>query len=235
MTGKYPLLCVFLTTISTAIVSCSSSSNDSIPASKEASKFSKEEVKNVVSNFKEAIPLDSTTVILYPLTFSVAQKDEDEVRSYSSSPVGGPYWNIAFYDTKTGVSKLLASGPAIRINSFQKMKDVMIYSVTSIDYDGDGELNEHDPIYLYISDLAGNYFRQVTPDSIHVSSFQSIDKSNFLLIQAQIDSSKDKKFGSNDPIVPMIFDIKKDETARNTFSSAFTAEVNGVFNKTYKN
>jgi hypothetical protein len=235
MTRKNPLLYVCLTIISTAIISCSSSSNDSIPVSKEAGKHSNAEQKNVISNFKEAVSLDSTTVVLYPLTFTVSKKEEDEVRSYSSNSVGGPYWNIAFYDTKTGVSKLLASGPAIRINSFQKVKDVMIYSVTALDYDGDGQLNEHDPTYLFASDLTGNNFRQITPDSLHVSSFHGISKSNILLIQAQTESSKDKKFGSNDQFVPMIFNTEKDVTARKTFSDAFTAEVNAVFSKTYKN
>jgi hypothetical protein len=222
-----------LTTISTTIISCNNSDSDGIPASNSKEKPSNAEKTAVVSNFKDAVLLDSNRIILYPLTFSNEQK-EDEGRSYGEGQVAGPYWNIAFYDTQTGLSKLLSSGSAIRINTFQRNKAMMLYSVTSFDHNGDGKLNEQDPTYLFTSDLLGNNFRQITPDRLHVSNFQATSKSGFIVIQAQMDSNKDKKFGSSDQYVPMLFDVSKDAKARNTFSDDFTKEVEKAFNKLYK-
>jgi len=213
--------------------SCNDSGEQSIPVSKEAKKHSNAKVENMISSFKEAIPLDSGTTVLYPLTFNNFQ-DANESRGYSSSSDIGPYWNIAFYNTKDGISKLLTSGAPVRITTFQKVNNFMVYAVTSLDYNGDGQLNQHDPTYLFTSDLNGNQFKQITPDSMHVSSFDSINKSNILLIQVQVDTNKDKKFDSSDQFVPMIFDTTKGEKAKNTFSNTFTKNVNAVFNKTYK-
>jgi len=227
------LLWGLFTTISTTIVSCNNSDSDGIPASNGKGKTSNKNEEAVVSSFKDAVLLDSNRIILYPLTFGNVQR-EDEGRSYGEGQVSGPYWNIAFYDTQTGLSKLLSSGPAIRINAFQRNKAMMIYSVTSLDYNGDGKLNEQDPTYLYTSDLLGNNFRQITPDRFNVRNFQVTNKSALIVIQAQMDLNKDKKFGVNDQYVPMLFDVSKDLKARNTFSDDFTKEVEEAFNKLYK-
>jgi hypothetical protein len=230
---KSPFLWPIVVALFALSISCNNSDSEGIPASTSKGKPSNAKKTTVVSNFKDAVLLDSNRIILYPLTFSNEQK-EDEGRSYGEGQVAGPYWNIAFYDTQTGLSKLLSSGSAIRINTFQRNKTMMLYSVTSLDHNGDGKLNEQDPTYLFTSDLLGNNFRQITPDRFNVSNFQATSKSGFIVIQAQMDSNNDKKFGSSDQYVPMLFDVSKDAKARNTFSDDFTKEVGEAFNKLYR-
>ena len=115
------------------------------------------------------------------------------------------------------------------------MKNVILYTVTTFDYNGDGKLDEQDPNYLFTSDMSGNNFKQITPNNRNISNFQPINKSDILLIQSQIDSNSDKKFGSKDEFIPMIFKLSKDDKAKQTFSTEFRKEVNAVFSKTYKN
>lgn len=66
-----------------------------------------------------------------------------------------------------------------------------------------------------------------------IHSFQTINHSGTILIQAMTDSNHDKKFDENDEIVPMIFDAEKMDVAKAVFSSSFKAELNKTLNKLY--
>ncbi|WP_316793786.1 hypothetical protein [Pedobacter frigoris] len=217
------------------ISSCNHSDKNSIPVQGNTSKNKDKKNNSLIPVFNEGIPLENTTSIMYPIALGVAGKDDEGLKKYRSDSDSGPYWNIAFYDHKTGVSSLLDSGRTILINSFQKLKEVIIYSVRIKDYNGDGKLDRNDPVCLFTSNLAGKNFKQITPDHLDARNFRSIDKSNIILIQAISDSNKDKAFDDDDLVTPMIFDSEKAETAKETFNSSFKNEVNKAFNQLYKN
>ena len=188
----------------------------------------------MTSVFGVAAPIDSTSIVMYPLTLEdVSGKDDKRLKSYSSDHNNGAYWNIAFYDTRTDSAQLLISNRVILINAYQKLKDRIVYTITAEDYNGDGKLDHNDPQYLFISDLKGKNFKQITPKNIHVRNFQAIGHSATMLIQTLADSNKDKKFGDGDVVVPMIFDPGKMDIAKETFSTSFKAELNKIFNKLY--
>ncbi|HMI05360.1 MAG TPA: hypothetical protein VK541_22920 [Pedobacter sp.] len=224
---------ILLGTIPVLIISCTNSDNDGIPVQDKSAKNKAEKNKTLASKFGEAIPLDSTTSVMYPLTLSTSGKDDEGLKSYSSRESEGPYWNIAFHDTKTGVSNLLNFPTPIRINSFQKLKDMIIYNVTVNDYNLDGQLDHKDPSYLFTSTLSGKQFKQITPKNMDVNNFKT-GSTLTILIQATTDSNGDQKFGEEDDVIPLIFDIQKGDVAKEVFNPAFKAGIAEAFNKLYK-
>lgn len=215
--------------------SCDHPDGQGIPVQNKSGKNNDVEKKALASVSSQAVPVGGTTVIMYPLALRTQNKADEGFKRYSSDSDSGPYWNIAFYDLKTGNSNLLDSGRAILINSFQKLKTLIIYKVTITDYNSNDKLDDTDPVYLFTSDLNGKSFKQITPNDIDAKSFQVINGTEIILIQAIKDSTKDKKFGNDDEVIPMIFDATKATAAKHVFSTPFNKKVSQEFNKLYKN
>lgn len=230
---KNLLIGILLGATVSLITSCNNPEKESILVQHKKGENKGVKNKAMISVFGDAFPVDSTTIVMYPLTLNTPEKDGDRLKKYSSGPDNAPYWNIAFYDTETGNSNLLVSDRVILINSFQKLKDLIIYNATPEDYNGDGKLDHKDPKYLFTSDLTGKNFKQITPKNMDINNFQAINHSAIILIQAVTDSNKDKKFEDNDDIVPMIFDARKMDVAKTVFSPSFKAELNKTFEKLY--
>lgn len=231
---KAPFLATLLAGL-LLISSCSNSETASIPVHSSAGKNQDKKDKVLTSVFNEGINIGNIDFVMYPLTLAASENTERKgMKSYPySSSNSGPYWNIAFYDNKTGDSYLLDSGHVMRINSFQQMKDVLVYSVTFTDYNGDGQLDGKDPTFLFTSDLGGRNFKQITPKGRHIHNFQLVPKSSTVLIQTIADTNGDKQFGESDELIPMIFDPEKADTAKETFTTAFKAGIDKVFKKLY--
>jgi hypothetical protein len=231
--SKTLLIGILLGTTPPLIISCNITEKDSIPIQDKNGKNADKMTPTMISVFKDIVPIDSTNVVMYPLTLRTSEKDTESIKRYSSGSDTGPYWNIAFYDIKTEKSNLLVSDRIIIINSFQTLKNLMVYNATSEDYNADGRLDRKDPTYLFTSDQTGKNLKQITPSNMNIHSFRTINHSGTILIQAMTDSNHDKKFDENDEIVPMIFDAEKMDVAKAVFSSSFKAELNKTLNKLY--
>jgi len=225
---------ILISAVAILVSSCNSSEGDGIPVQAKDKKNKIANDKALKSTFDNAISIDSTTVVMYPMKLGVSEKAEERPESYSSRSENGPYWNIAFYDTKAGTSNLLDSAEPIRINSFQTLKDIIIYNITTSDHNADGKLDHKDPSYLFTSNFMGKEFKQITPNDVNVNSFTIVKDTQILLIQTVTDSNGDKKFSGDDEITPMIFDKNKADVAKATFSPSFKAEVEKVFKRLYK-
>jgi hypothetical protein len=181
--------------------------------------------------------LDSSDWVLYPLTLEELEETE---KGFKSSSYGRQYayWNVAFYNTKTKQSRLLSDSLKMLINSISPKNDVIIhsgqrekrnegliyYSITTKDYNQDGKLNSDDPKYLFISDLSGQDFKQVSPDNFDLTHWQTINETKKILIQARKDSNKDKKFDGDDEIISFIFDIETQKLEQ-VFSDEFNLKT----------
>lgn len=167
--------------------------------------------------------LDSSDWIHYPLTL---QEIEETDKGFKSSSYGRQYayWNIAFYNTETKETRLLSDSLKMLINSIsskneefthseyrKKSTGLIYYSITIKDFNQDGKLNSEDPKYLFISDLSGKDFKQVSPDDLDLSHWLPISETNKVLIQAIKDINNDKKFDNEDEVVSFIYDITNEE------------------------
>lgn len=193
--------------------------------------------------FNNPTVLDSSDWVLYPLTLGEL---EDTRKGFKSSSYRDqyPYWNIAFYNTETKQMRLLSDSLKMLINSIdsknnsilhpgqikERNEGLIYYSITTNDFNQDGILNSDDPKYLFISDLSGQEFRQISPDNFDIIHWQTIPESNKVLIQALKDSNMDKKFEGDDEIASFIYDIDK-QKIKQVFSDEFNLMTKKLLDK----
>lgn len=191
--------------------------------------------------------LDSSDWVLYPLTLEELEETDEGFKS-SSYGRQYAYWNVAFYNTITKQSRLLSDSVKMLINSISPKNDAIIhsgqrekrnegliyYSITTKDYNQDEKFNSEDPKYLFISNLSGQDFKQVSPDNFDLTHWQTIKETNKILIQARKDSNKDTKFDGDDEIVSFIFDIETQNLVK-VFSDEFNLKTKKLLNNQWVN
>ena len=181
---------------------------------------------------------------MYPLTLS--ETITEESGSYGNSENRTAYyWNIVFYDTRTGESHLLSETKRLLILSYSGNEpdkpaanlsqgkpltnaadDLLYYSVVSDDFNHDGKLTSDDATYLFVSDKAGRHFRQLSPDSLHVSSWHTQQTTGKILLQTTAGSNHDRRFADADEHIPYIYDVITGQSAPSVISAAFAQQLN---------
>lgn len=200
-------------------------------------------------DFNQPVLIDSSVYVMCPLTLN---NNEEEKRpflesNYSSSTT---YWNIIFYNTANGEYHLLDNKRRMVIYSYNprnsnnystsssssdfnkylesgynQVDKLLYYSVTVLDFNNDGKLNAQDPSYLFISDKAGRNFKQVSPDNVNVTDWQTIKGTNKILIQVTKDTNNDKVFNNIDETIPMVFDLNTNEISKAIFKEEFIIKL----------
>ncbi len=170
-------------------------------------------------NFNKPTVIDSSDWVSYHLPFAEYKETDN---GFSSKKYGRQtaYWNVVFYNTETKVSRLLSDSLKMLIHtiSYQnttihsgeqnlKAKKTIYYTVTTTDFNNDLKLDTEDPNYLFVSDLSGKNFIQISPLNYDLVNWNLINRTNKVLIQARSDSNNDKKFNNNDELSSFIYDI----------------------------
>jgi hypothetical protein len=208
-----------------------------------------------VLNSEDPVVIDSSENVMYPL---VNKPNEDEGLSFKKDIREETYWNIIFYNTATKRYRLLDTGRKMMINSYNtsyanrqyrytdpytsdvaersalnaiKKSNYIFYSIIIHDFNGNGNLDNGDPDYLFISDKDGNNFRQISPDNCNVNSWELIKKSGKILMQTVSDTNHDKKFSNEDIVVPYVYDLKKGGKSEPVFDTQFSKMVNDLHQK----
>ena len=132
---------------------------------------------------------------------------------------------MIFYNSTTNQSKKLLEGKLALIAPFltkrnsyyntEKEPDVtnnilphhIIYSIRMEDFNGDKVIDSDDPSYLFISNKTGDNLRQVTPNGFHVLSWTVSKDKKTILVKAQHDKNKNRKFGNGDDQVYYRIDL----------------------------
>ena len=197
----------------------------------------------------DPVLIDSSDYVLYPLSLSeIVTEEKDE---YGSSSYGRTttYWNILFYNPRSSQSHLLTSQKLL-ITSYtgqnlgnssdsdgRHTKDFHVYaadkllyfSATTTDFNQDGQLTDADPIYLFSSDKAGENFRQISPDSLHVTGWEIQRNTGKILLKTTQDSNHDRKFGDGDESIPYVYDLATQQPAHRIFGPAFMQQLSIKF------
>lgn len=133
--------------------------------------------------------------------------------------------NLLFYNLFTGESYPLIKD-SIHILSFALHKEfekpLIFYRVVRSDYNKDKKYNGSDPVMLYISNLDGTNFQQITPENEYFVDYTLYEKTNSILIKTSIDSNKDLKF------------LKDDETNFRKMNLSTPAFAENIFKETLK-
>jgi hypothetical protein len=211
----------FLTILVFGLWACNGKTNESpnVPTSDIAAEDTK--YSTVVLNFDGMTVVDSSDWVLYPLTVREIEKNEKVFKSSGYGYRERTYWNIAFYNTETKETRLLSESLKMVIHSViphsNKNEKRIYYTITTTDYYQDGKLSTGDPKYLFVSDLSGKNFKQISPENYDLSSWNIIHRTNKILMRTTLDSDKD---GKVDEIVDFVYDIEK-QTIEQVFNPTF--------------
>jgi hypothetical protein len=188
--------------------------------------------------------IDSSHIVIYPLIL----EKESYSSGYSSSSGGQrtAFWNLIFYNTETGSQRLLTNDKRLMIysinfappssssnsvynstNGINIFEENIFYSAVGNDYNANGQLDDDDPTYLYVSNRDGSGLRQISPDHYNISSWEFVKGSSKIIMEAQRDTNGDKQFDENDAVVPFVADIKLDQPAIETFRKDFVDSLKG--------
>jgi len=173
--------------------------------------------------FADAYQIDSSKYFLIPKLLDDSNKDHYE--KGKGNVLWGNYTDVIFYNSTTNQSKKLLEGKLALIAPFltkrnsyyntEKEPDVtnnilphhIIYSIRMEDFNGDKVIDSDDPSYLFISNKTGDNLRQVTPNGFHVLSWTVSKDKKTILVKAQHDKNKNRKFGNGDDQVYYRIDL----------------------------
>lgn len=131
--------------------------------------------------------------------------------------------NLVFYNLLSGESYPLVND-SIHILSFALHKEfelpLIFYRVVKEDYNEDEKFNSFDPVMLYVSNLDGSDFKQITPEDEYFIDYTLYKQTNSILIKTAIDSNKDKKYLVDDETNFRSMQLSEPKFAENIFNSA---------------
>lgn len=187
--------------------------------------------------FANPVLLDSSAYVLYPLPLNETITKESDGYGSSRYNSENTYWNIVFYNPRTNDMRLLDEHRKMVIRSYQVadadpsaansssrisrtssvVDNLIFYSVITEGFNRDGKLTTDDPSYLFASDKAGRNFRQLSPDSLDVTNWVIQKSTGKLFIQTNRDANRDRKFGSEDEIIPYVYNPAAKQPAARVF------------------
>ncbi|PHR34148.1 MAG: hypothetical protein COA38_04245 [Fluviicola sp.] len=129
--------------------------------------------------------------------------------------------NLLFYDMYTQKTHPLVLD-SLHILSFALHKeyerDLIFFRVVKKDYNEDKKYNSLDPVMLYISDLNGQNFTQITPENEQFIDYTFYKETQSIMIKTIVDSDKNKSFLANDETSFSSMKILDPKMAKEIFS-----------------
>ena len=201
-------------------------------------------LNGILQNIYSTVSIDSSDYILLPLAAPLLAKEGKAQNTYyeeASYKSGANYWNLIFYNTRTRESHLLDTGKMLIrelfVNNLEMhgrfADQLVLYSIITRDFNGNGQLDPDDPGYLYISDKEGRNFRRVSPENASVQSWEFPGKRNFILMKLKYDRNKDAVFDQEDPSSLIRVDIDTATVFTPLLNGDFEKKLKGLFKKYY--
>ena len=170
------------------------------------------QIDSILTEFKfqyeSAIVLDSTDQVLIPISTELLERRTKFSKDGYYSDDYPRYWNILFYNRKTGENRLLTEDKIriSRIHAVTKVNDEgnklmnkkILYEIGDIDFNKDKKLNDDDPEYLFSSETNGMSLKRVSPINEDLQYFEVIPKSEQILIRTLRDINQDSIFNRED-------------------------------------
>lgn len=139
--------------------------------------------------------------------------------------------NLIFYNQFTGESKKLFADK-LHIISFSIHYEfgdepIIMYDVVKNDYNQDSLFDRNDPVMLYVSDMSGNNFTQLTPeDETYLTYFYYAD-SGRLLLKVSKDGDENLKFDPYDQTIFREVDLKNPAMGVSLFGDDMIEDLKG--------
>lgn len=160
-------------------------------------------------NYEPPIIADTSSQVIIPISTEQLERRTKFRKDGYYSDEYPRYWNVLFYNQKTGDTQLLTEDKIrisrIHVNKDDKyegggkiMKEKILYEIIDIDFNKDGKLNGKDPEYLFSSEGNGANLKRVSPLNEGLQYFEVIPKSNQILLRTLRDINQDSTFNRKD-------------------------------------
>ncbi len=167
--------------------------------------------------YSRVVFIDSLEKAILPISTQKARGGRRYKKVSYSADSYPRYWNLLFYDVKTGKTKLLTEKKT-RISDFRTnltkvgkiLKRSILYEIGDTDFDLDNKLTYSDPIQLFISDIDGENFRKLSPKNEHLTEYQIVPNTNKIIFQTLRDTNDDKKFDIKDEVIWYMIDLSNE-------------------------
>ena len=178
----------------------------------ETEDLTSEQIDSILTEFKfqyeSPIVLDSTNQVLIPISTELLERRTKFSKDGYYSDDYPRYWNVLFYNRKTGENQLLTEDK-IRISRIHAVRDEydegsklmnkkVLFEIGDIDFNKDKKLNDKDPEYLFSSEINGTNLKRVSPINEDLQYFEVIPKSEQILIKTLRDINHDSIFNRED-------------------------------------
>ncbi|MDX2069922.1 MAG: hypothetical protein SFV55_15945 [Haliscomenobacter sp.] len=159
--------------------------------------------------YENPVFLKNSKQVLIPISTDLLEARKYSVRDSYSYDIEEPrYWNILFYNTETGGTRLLTDKKWSISNFDANLEETgpilarsIIYQITTRDYNRDGKLNELDAEHLFISDLDGANLHQLSPAKEDFASYEVIPETDQLIIKTIRNTDDKPEFNSDDEFI----------------------------------
>ena len=191
-----------------------------------------------INSFSE---IDSSGILMFPLSMEESERPGSS-SLYKDVPENS-HWNIIFLDTRTNEQHLLSDRKMLirGLNYSIRSADddagtnkYIFYTVTVDDYNADKKLTDEDPEYLFVSDRAGNGFRQISPANYDLHNWQFIKSANKVFMTVKKDSDKNSKFDEKDEVATFEVDMNKETAPKEVFSMEFKTQLKVLYDRDWK-
>lgn len=160
--------------------------------------------------FAEPIMMDTLSTLFIPILYDAKLFSSEKIAVF-----GNYYANILIYDFKvdqyrklfprdTFIEPIVLDNIEYSGKTWARGKNVsrdwVFYKVKSVDYTGNGKIDELDPTILFVSTRNGTGLKRLTPENEHVISIQFFESQGFALIRLLRDSDGDRSFRGMDKV-----------------------------------
>lgn len=201
--------------------------------------------------FEHVIQPDSSDHLLLPLTIRETPNGEGYIDARTYKEVDRAYyWNVAFYNTRTGKHHLLDENRKMLIHHItvndSEADDFgskrtgatdgkhIFYRVITADHNGDKRFDDEDLTYLFVSDLAGRAFRQLSPPGYDLLSWEPIKGTYKILMLVHKDSNNDRELDQREEKPAFVADLDRPGPAREIFTARDKTHLKERYDRDWK-
>lgn len=189
-------------------------------------KMTSEQIDSVLAQFSFAyqnpIVSDSSDQILIPISTWKSNKRTSYSKSGFYLEDFPRYWNVLFYNRKSGETRLL-SEDKIRISNIhanqqdenetknKTMRGKVFYTIAETDFNRDRQLTGKDPNYLFSSDEDGKNLKRISPINEYLQYWEVVANTNQILIRTLRDVNNDSTFTKEDEAILYMAELNNRE------------------------
>lgn len=226
-------ICLSLLALTIFSLACSNT-NKSISTAETVNTESSVETQ---VKYSSSIIIQNNDMIIYPLNLNT-EKYDSYIRGGETN-----YWNLVFHNVVSGKSELLTHKKLI-INRFNigasdknpsqfsiLSNSYIYYEIIDSDFDDDKKLTSKDPQKLFISNLEGKSFTQISPENYALYNWKIDTKHDLILMDLIKDTNGDKVFDEKDEVDYFVYNLKTGAPAKSVFDATFKKEVKELAEK----